>query len=322
MENKEKKIYVEDIDIKDFEKNKDNPEIRFQLQPYNPTYPMKASEHIFKITGQEDIAKLITYLQNKEYYNDQKLIEFIDAKAPELKDYFYKAPMLIDEFKEQIRTLFGDVPDYLFEGENYLEVLAKIINHLIKKETANFVITSINNGELDVDEQYYPIVYSSYYRVGKLNFHIPSFHLIITLWEEFLENNYWKVMFSNHETITRTELRGIIQFYNFLGNQYTEFSEILTKNSKILDEDMVWFKRTTYKTLPNYYSRVSATIKNIKLLHGEIKNQRERLLTRKQHIQELINKKSSIKKEQIDDILGGKFGIIKYKMKQWMGLNK
>lgn len=323
MENNSKKVYIEDIDIKDVNDKKDNQEIKaFPLQPCKLALPMKASEHIFEIRQEEDKKSLIKYLENKDYLADEQLIKFIDDKAPELKEYFYQAPISIDEFKEQIRALFGDVPDYLFEGKNYLVVIIKIINHLIRKETVAFVIDGINSGKLLYEDTYYPIMYSLFYRIAKFNFHIESHYMVIELWETFLENHFWKIMFANQEEISIEEIMRIRQVYNFLGKQYTDFIEILSKQLKLLKQDTFWTKRTTLKPVPNYWLEVDLAKKNINIVVEEIKKQREALFSRKKNIEELLNKKRSIKKDQIETLFSGKWGFLKYKIKQWSGLFK
>lgn len=284
---------------------------------------MKASEHIFEIRTDEDKTTLISYLENKTYLAEKQLVAFIDSEAPELKQYFNRAPIPLEEFKAQIRLLFGDVPDYLFEGETYFSVLAKIINHLIRKETAAFVINGVKpKGKLWVLEGYYPVMYSSYYRVSKFNFHIESFHMIIQIWESILETHYWKLQFSNKETISFEDLMTVTIVYNFLGRQFTEFIEILIKYLANLKKEKAWIKRTTFKVVPGYWVEVNLAEKNIELAIKDIKKQREDLFVRKQNIEKLLGEKKLIKSDQIDALFGGALGIIKYKIKEWGGLVK
>ncbi|HYD03862.1 MAG TPA: hypothetical protein VEC16_06220 [Alphaproteobacteria bacterium] len=313
----DKRVYIEDVEING--KN-NSSELIFPLDPSENISPKKFEEHIFDIKTPEQEVALIDYLHKKEYVGDQELVEYIDAEAPELVKYFHSSPIPTEEFKEQMRMMFGDIPEYLFEGENNFVVINKIINHLLKKEAVGFVLKGISEGTLIYDEEYYPAIYASYYRIAKFNFRMDSYHMAIELWEMFLENHYWKVMFSDKDDITRNYLREIREVYNFLGKQYTDFIELLTKQKVNLNNDITWIKRTTIKTMPYYYDEATKADNHLTDAINKLKKQRENLYSRKAEIEKLLDSKNAIRKEEIDTILSGKFGIIKLGIKKLFGV--
>lgn len=305
---------MEDVSGKD----KKNP--NFPLQPYASITPMKSSNFIFEISTEQDKKSLIDYFQNKDYVSDTELIAFISENAPGLKKYFHNSPILIDDLKNQVRNLFGDVPDYLFEG-GYLDAAVRIINHIIRKETANFIIDGIATGKLLYDDEYYPLMYSAFYRVSKLNFHIESYQMIIELWEQFLENQYWKAIFAESDTLSMRDYEGIAEMYNFLGRQYTEFIERLNQSQSLISKDVMWAKRTTASTVPAYWSESSNAIKNITKTIDRLKVLRNNTFERKQVIEKLLSEKKSIRKDQIETLMS-EWGLMKYMVKKIGGVFK
>lgn len=317
-----RKVYIEDINPEDFKPKDSKDSNFFPIQQYQSRLPMKYSEHIFEIEGIEGEKAIIEYFQNKDYIADVELIEFIKKEAPELQKYFNQAPIEIKELKEQMRLLFDDLPEQLFEGSNYFDILVKIINHVIRKETVDFIIKGVRNGRLNYEKSVHPILFSSFYRISKLNHNLISFQIFIESWETVLENHYWKNVFSSETEKFIISLNEIRQFYNFLGRQYSDFIFALQNQQRSLKKEKEHNKRINFLVPDGYWSEFTSTQNNISNTIKELKKQREDLNKRKEKIESIIQNRKSIKKEQIDTLLSGKFGIFKYKLKQWMGLYK
>jgi len=315
-----KKVYIEDINKEDFKSGKDST--KFPIKQYEAKLPMRYGEYIFEIDGIEGEKAIIEHLQNKECVEDTQLINFIKKNAPEFQKYFNQAPIELQEFKKQMRILFDDLPEQLFEGTNYLEVIKKIVNHVIKKETIDFVIKGVRSGKLCYDESVHPLLFSSFYRISKLNHHLISFKILIESWETVLENDFWKTVFSDDTEKSINSLVDIRQFYNFLGRQYTDFISKLSNQQRSLKKEREHNKRIGFVVPTGYWSEFTSTQINVLSVIKELKRQREELYERKRRIVSIIQDKKSIKKEQIDTILNGKLGIFKYKIKQWIGLYK
>lgn len=71
-----------------------------------------------------------------------------------------------------------------------------------------------------------------------------------------------------------------------------------------------------------YWQEVDSTRDNINILIKEMHKQRENLANRKESIVNILKEKKIIKKEQINEILEGKFGLIKWMIKKALGVYK
>lgn len=254
-----------------------------------------ADKNIIELNTDEDKRALISTIKECEFIGDQDVLDFFKENIPELAKELKNTPIDLNEFKENFRSVFSELPDSVFEDKSIVNILRRILNFIIQKNEINFVIMNIENEKLVYDENYkYRKIYESYYRMIKLNHDIDTYYVFLANSQAILERLILKHFLFNEKKIDRKELSAIYQAINLTGKSLANFRYKLQQLQNNIKEENIFIKRTNIPVPQDYKSEVQKLKGLVLDKIKDVDKRMDKILERKKLIQEKVDKKKGI----------------------------
>src|SRR3989338_3060582 len=254
--------------------------------------PMKlVKNNLIELENDEEIQSVIQGIEKFEYVTDKEVKEFFDTNLPEISRRITSVPIRIDELKSAFRAIFSELPDDLFEGDDPLSIIKKVMNFVFRKKEITFIILNFKNGKLLFNDtfKHYPTA-EFYFNMMKLSYDLETYYTTVCDSQEAIQTVFLRQILFSNKKLEKDDINILNQVMNLSGNRLLDLREKMNALLREIREHKTFIKRTTLPVPMEYYTQEKETTEKINTTISDIDIRIQKIKEAKKIIEEQIKK--------------------------------